>query len=31
MEGDVHGSLYERKILVKSPEPENKAQRKVKL
>jgi hypothetical protein len=27
----VHGSLYERKILVKSPEPENKAQRKVKL
>ena len=30
-EGDAHGSLFERKILVKSPEPGNKAQRKVKL
>ena len=30
-EGDAHGFLFERKILVKSPEPENKAQRKVKL
>jgi hypothetical protein len=30
MEGDAHGSLFERKILVKSPEPGNKAQRKVK-
>ena len=29
MEGDAHGSLFERKILVKSPEPGNKAQRKV--
>jgi hypothetical protein len=28
-EGDAHGSLFERKILVKSPELENKAQRKV--
>jgi hypothetical protein len=28
-EGDAHGSLFERKILVKSPEPGNKAQRKV--
>ena len=27
--GDTHGSLFERKILVKSPEPGNKAQRKV--
>ena len=29
MEGDAHGSLFERKIFVKSPEPGNKAQRKV--
>jgi hypothetical protein len=28
-EGDAHGSLFERKILVKSPEPGNKAQSKV--
>jgi hypothetical protein len=28
-EGDAHGSLFERKILVKSPEPGIKAQRKV--
>jgi hypothetical protein len=28
-EGDAHYSLFERKILVKSPEPVNKAQRKV--
>jgi hypothetical protein len=28
-EGDAHGSLFETKILVKSPEPVNKAQRKV--
>jgi hypothetical protein len=28
-EGDAHGSLFERKILVKSPEPGYKAQRKV--
>ena len=28
-EGDAHGSLFERKILVKSPEPEYKAQRMV--
>ena len=28
-EGDAHGSLFERKILVKSPEPGNKAHRKV--
>ena len=28
-EGDAHGSLFERKILVKSPKPGNKAQRKV--
>ena len=28
-EGDAHGSLFERKILVKSPEPGNKAQRKI--
>ena len=28
-EVDVHGSLFERKILVKSPEPGNRAQRKV--
>ena len=28
-EGDAHGSLFERKILVKSPEPGNRAQRKV--
>ena len=27
--GDAHGSLFERKILVKSPQPGNKAQRKV--
>ena len=27
--GDAHGSLFERKILVKSPEPGDKAQRKV--
>ena len=26
---DAHGSLFERQILVKSPEPGNKAQRKV--
>ena len=30
-EGDAHDSFFERKILVKSPEQENKAQRKVKL
>ena len=30
-EGDAHGSLFERKILVKSSEQGNKAQRKVKL
>ena len=30
-ERDAHGSLFERNFLVKSPEPENKAQRKVKL
>ena len=29
--GDAHGSLFERKILVKSPEPGYKAQRKFKL
>jgi hypothetical protein len=28
-EGEAHGSLFERRILVKSPEPGNKAQRKV--
>jgi hypothetical protein len=28
-EGDAHGSLFERKILKKSPEPGNRAQRKV--
>jgi hypothetical protein len=28
-EGDAHGSLFERKILMKSPESGNKAQRKV--
>ena len=28
-EGDAHGSLFKRKILVKSPEPGNRAQRKV--
>jgi hypothetical protein len=28
-EGDAHSSLFERKILVKSPEPGNRAQRKV--
>ena len=28
-EEDAHGSLFERKILVKSPEPGIKAQRKV--
>ena len=28
-EGGAHGSLFEREILVKSPEPGNKAQRKV--
>ena len=28
-EGDTNGSLFERKILVKSPEPGYKAQRKV--
>ena len=28
-EGDAHGSFFERKILVKSPEPGNRAQRKV--
>jgi hypothetical protein len=27
-DGDAHGSLFERKILVKSPEPGYKAQRK---
>jgi hypothetical protein len=27
--GDAHGSLFERKILVKFPEPGNKAQRKI--
>ena len=27
--GDAHGSLFERKIIVKSPEPRNKALRKV--
>jgi hypothetical protein len=29
MEGDAHSSLFGRKILVKSPELGNKAQRKV--
>jgi hypothetical protein len=28
-EGDAHGSLFQRKILIKSPKPENRAQRKV--
>jgi hypothetical protein len=28
-EGEPHGSLFEKKILVKSSEPGNKAQRKV--
>ena len=28
-EGDAHGSLFDRKILMKSPEPGNKAQSKV--
>jgi hypothetical protein len=28
-ERDAHGSLFEMKILVKSPEPGNRAQRKV--
>jgi hypothetical protein len=28
-QGDAHGSLFERKILVNSPEPEKKAQRKI--
>jgi hypothetical protein len=27
-EGDTHGFLFERKILMKSPEPANKEQRK---